>query len=105
MVYFGNPETAGPIGAGSSDNGPTTAPVVLAASGGAAMAAVTITNAAVAGVCDPLESSKLLVRLPGAPDIPYSEGIGWARSVPIDPLPACLDASIGLIMVSSIVAG
>ncbi|MBN9150292.1 MAG: DUF4232 domain-containing protein [Cryobacterium sp.] len=105
IVYFGNPEVAGPIGARSSANGSPTGPVVLAPSGGAAVSEVTITNAAVTGVCDPLETSKLLVRLPDAPDIPYSDGIGWARSVPINPMPACLDESIGLIVVGSIDVG
>lgn len=105
MVYFGNPESAGPIGARSNNDGASTSPVVLAPAGGSATAAVTIANAGMAGVCEPVESSKLLVRLPDAPNVSYSEGIGWGRSVPIDPLPACLDNSITLITVGSVVAG
>ncbi len=91
-VYFQNPATLQPMGlAATHDPSESTGPADASVDG-FSTADVTITNAGFVDGCTPVTATALLVTPPG---------LSHVVVVPMDPTPACSNADIGLLSVSS----
>jgi len=91
-VYFQNPTTLQPMGQPASHDPSEPTDPAAASVDGFSSADLTITQAGIVDGCTIVTATALLVTPPG---------MSHQFVVPIDPTPACSDASIGLLTVSS----
>ncbi|MEP6842160.1 MAG: DUF4232 domain-containing protein, partial [Pseudolysinimonas sp.] len=91
-VVFDNPEAQQPMGEPASHDPSESTDPAVASVDGFSTADLTIAQAGIVGGCTIVTATALLVTPPGFTQYQY---------VPIDPTPACQNADIGLLAVSS----
>ncbi len=102
VLYFGNSEAEQPMGAAAGNDTSTVAAAVDLAPGGAAHAAVTITDAALVGGCT-VQSTDYLI---AAPPLSHAfDASSDGRHVPIPATDACSEDSAALLLVGAVAAG
>lgn len=101
VVYLGNSEVEGPMGAAST-NAPGTVSTVNLTPGGSAQAAVTITDASIISGCTLVTTVHLVASPPITHPFDFQAD---GQRVTIPSTPGCVEDSIGLVQVGPITAG